>query len=293
MLLVLRFLPRMEIFIGYQVTDCSSPLDSGVTWTSVGNGLQAIPPIELADGRIVSSTATNLMASSDGGLTWTAIGAALPFAPQRVIYSATRQAFFISKWDCGNVVLSDAIAKLDYAVVTPTPTPTPIHATHGDNFGKSGQHDLRQSLDRDLVLDQRNLMHRVGRVDGDEGDQRYPYGIADKHYDLHADLHREWRYVRSGQYDGSGECRPAPVSGVCGSANGTTASSKPSTNLCSAGTASSVAGSGPWTWSCGGSNGGTTASCSASLTAQTPTPTCRRGAGQRRVRIGERHDGIV
>src|SRR5262249_138208 len=31
----------------------------------------------------------------------------------------------------------------------------------------------------------------------------------------------------------------APVSGVCGPANGTTASSKPSTNLCSAGTASS------------------------------------------------------
>src|SRR5262249_16952563 len=51
---------------------------------------------------------------------------------------------------------------------------------------------------------------------------------------------------------------PAAVSGVCGSANGTTASAKPSANLCSAGTASSVAGSGPWTWSCGGSNGGTT-----------------------------------
>src|SRR5204862_6928864 len=31
-----------------------------------------------------------------------------------------------------------------------------------------------------------------------------------------------------------------------------------------AGTASSVAGSGPWTWSCGGSNGGASASCSAS-----------------------------
>src|SRR5204863_10057517 len=59
---------------------------------------------------------------------------------------------------------------------------------------------------------------------------------------------------------------PAPVSGVCGSANGTTVSSAPSTNLCSAGTASSVAGSGPWTWSCGGSNGGTSASCSASVT---------------------------
>ena len=71
-----------------------------------------------------------------------------------------------------------------------------------------------------------------------------------------------------------------PVSGVCGSANGTKVSSKPSANLCSAGTASSVAGSGPWTWSCGGSNSGATATCTASLATpttrhptSTPTPT--------------------
>jgi hypothetical protein len=51
-------------------------------------------------------------------------------------------------------------------------------------------------------------MHRLGRVERDEADQRHPRGIADKHYDLHADLHRERRYVRSSQYDGSGECRP-------------------------------------------------------------------------------------
>ena len=55
------------------------------------------------------------------------------------------------------------------------------------------------------------------------------------------------------------------VNGVCGSANGTTVSSAPTADLCTAGTASSVEGSGPWTWSCAGSNSGTTASCSASL----------------------------
>jgi hypothetical protein len=81
-------------------------------------------------------------------------------------------------------------------------------ATHGDNCGKSGQHDVRQSLDRDLVLDQRNFMHGRGRLDGGEGAQRYPDGIAAKYYDLHADVHREqWHLARS-QYDGSGECRP-------------------------------------------------------------------------------------
>ena len=57
------------------------------------------------------------------------------------------------------------------------------------------------------------------------------------------------------------------VNGTCGSSNGATLTSAPTTNLCSAGTASTITGSGPWRWNCAGSNGGTTASCSASLQA--------------------------
>ena len=52
------------------------------------------------------------------------------------------------------------------------------------------------------------------------------------------------------------------VNGACGSSNGATLASAPTTNLCSAGTASAVTGTGPWNWTCAGS-GGTTASCSA------------------------------
>ena len=48
-------------------------------------------------------------------------------------------------------------------------------------------------------------MHGFGWLDGDEGDQRYAYGIAKKHYDLHADLHRQERQVRSSQHDSNGE----------------------------------------------------------------------------------------
>jgi len=58
------------------------------------------------------------------------------------------------------------------------------------------------------------------------------------------------------------------VNGSCGSANGTTVSSAPSSNLCSAGTASGVVGTGPWNWVCTSSSG-TTASCVASKTATT------------------------
>lgn len=54
----------------------------------------------------------------------------------------------------------------------------------------------------------------------------------------------------------------ASVNGACGSANGTSVGSAPTANLCSTGTASAVSGSGPWTWTCAGSDGGTSASCS-------------------------------
>ena len=77
---------------------------------------------------------------------------------------------------------------------------------------------------------------------------------------------------------------PAPVSGACGSANGTQASSAPSANLCSKGTSSSVAGSGPWTWSCGGSNGGTSASCSAPKSGSTAGSGSTPGSGSRLAR---------
>jgi hypothetical protein len=54
-----------------------------------------------------------------------------------------------------------------------------------------------------------------------------------------------------------------PVNGVCGSSSGVPATSTPSANLCSAGTASAVNGTGPWNWTCAGMNGGSTTSCSA------------------------------
>ncbi len=64
---------------------------------------------------------------------------------------------------------------------------------------------------------------------------------------------------------------PSPIDGVCGAANNTSVSSAPTTGLCTLGTASSVSGSGPFTWSCAGSNGGVAANCSATKTV-TVTP---------------------
>jgi hypothetical protein len=63
-----------------------------------------------------------------------------------------------------------------------------------------------------------------------------------------------------------------PINGSCGSSNLQSFASAPTTNLCSAGTASTVAKSGSsWLWVCNGSNGGTNASCSAQVTVVPPT----------------------
>ncbi len=58
------------------------------------------------------------------------------------------------------------------------------------------------------------------------------------------------------------------VNGVCGTANGTTVTSAPTTNLCSVGTAAAFSGSvdsGSWIWACTGTNGGQAVPCSAYL----------------------------
>jgi hypothetical protein len=53
------------------------------------------------------------------------------------------------------------------------------------------------------------------------------------------------------------------VDGVCGIVNGTEQSQAPSSDLCSSGNPTQVVGSGPWTWSCNGSNGGINSACEA------------------------------
>jgi subtilisin family serine protease len=56
---------------------------------------------------------------------------------------------------------------------------------------------------------------------------------------------------------------PPPLNGLCGSANGQTYNTAPTANLCSAGTTSTITGTGPWYWTCNGQNGGSTANCGA------------------------------
>lgn len=76
-----------------------------------------------------------------------------------------------------------------------------------------------------------------------------------------------WTCLWQNGWSNSSTCSYAnpvcPVNGVCGSSNGGYFASAPTSGLCSAGNPTAVSGSGPYSWSCTGINGGTTASCSA------------------------------
>jgi len=73
---------------------------------------------------------------------------------------------------------------------------------------------------------------------------------------------------------------PAPVNGACGNSHGGTFTSKPATGLCSAGSAINETGTGPWSWTCQGSHGGTDSPvCTASLQAWDATASASPAQG--------------
>lgn len=70
------------------------------------------------------------------------------------------------------------------------------------------------------------------------------------------------RLVSAGYTYGPGN---TVTNGACGTADGVAVAIAPTLNLCAAGSVSQFAGTGPWTWTCLGVNGGTPASCAAPL----------------------------
>lgn len=66
------------------------------------------------------------------------------------------------------------------------------------------------------------------------------------------------------------------INGACGSSSGGAFLTTPTSNLCASGSATTVNGTGPWTWGCNGLNGGTSTAadaCTASKTADSTAPT--------------------
>jgi hypothetical protein len=101
---------------GHQAGGLYRSTDQGQTFIAVAaaNEARSVEPIELPDGRIVTVGDTTLVVSADQGETWQPLADALPFTPNGVSYSAYRNAFYVWQWDCGEVVLADAIARFGY-----------------------------------------------------------------------------------------------------------------------------------------------------------------------------------
>jgi hypothetical protein len=70
---------------------------------------------------------------------------------------------------------------------------------------------------------------------------------------------------------GAFEFISGPVNGACGPADDGTFDTAPTSGLCSSGTPTTVTGTGPWSWSCLGFNGGIDAQCSAGIKLYTLT----------------------
>jgi hypothetical protein len=62
-----------------------------------------------------------------------------------------------------------------------------------------------------------------------------------------------------------------PVNGQCGSSDGQAQGAAPATGLCTTGIGSTVTGTGPWSWTCNGTYGGSTANCTSTIDITAPT----------------------
>lgn len=79
-----------------------------------------------------------------------------------------------------------------------------------------------------------------------------------------------WKWSCEGKGKAKVMCESALMSdGICGAVNGTIQRAAPRSDLCASGQATEVTGSGPWMWSCVGSGGGNSVSCSAASQAHT------------------------
>jgi hypothetical protein len=101
---------------GHQAGGLYKSTDQGMSFMPVRapNEARSVEPIELPDGRIVTVGPSTLIASSNQGATWEPLLDPLPFTPFGVSYSPYRNAFYIWQWDCGMVVMDDAIARYGY-----------------------------------------------------------------------------------------------------------------------------------------------------------------------------------
>jgi hypothetical protein len=92
----------------------------GTSWTSLSCGATGAHPIaELPNNKLAILTSSNISISSDNGSTWSPAISNLPVSDASgITYNSVTGAFYIWRWDCGSVVLSNAIWRYDTMMQT-------------------------------------------------------------------------------------------------------------------------------------------------------------------------------
>jgi hypothetical protein len=86
----------------------------GTTWTQASDNILTAYPVQLPDGRILSIRGDHVVVSADQGANWDQVGETLPFQASGVVYSVKKKMLFIWQWDCGTIVLPNAIASAGF-----------------------------------------------------------------------------------------------------------------------------------------------------------------------------------
>lgn len=165
----------------------------------------------------------------------------------------------------------DWISKYGYdpgygGCVAPKHNPAEEWAEAFQMYVTSG-HDFRAAAAQSVMISQKYNWLKTNVFSGLEYDTALPqgtnagcndvYGTASQQPGyMHCDDDYVWDFTLPSGY----------VDGACGGANGASYWTAPTQGLCLQGGPSALTGSGPWSWSCQGLNGGEPAGCSASVT---------------------------
>jgi photosystem II stability/assembly factor-like uncharacterized protein len=88
--------------------------NDGASFTQASDGVLTAHPVELPDGRILAVRGDHVAVSADQGESFAPIGETLPFKAAGVIYSVAQRTLFVWQWDCGDIVLPNAIASAGF-----------------------------------------------------------------------------------------------------------------------------------------------------------------------------------
>lgn len=251
-------LNSQTVYVGTNGGGAFKTMNGGGSWAAVNSGLSNVNVLSLAidaiDSQVIyaGTFQGGIYRTSNGGTTWTTVNTgltdpvvlALAIDPtnSQIVYAATFHGVYKSINSGGNWGEVLAGVSVDSLAIDPGDSRILYAGTSGggvfrstDGGGSWGvtNNGLTTGIVKSVIIGPRDS------------------GI-----------------VYAGTWGGGvfSMTLPLPiVNGVCGNANSTAVSAKPTSNLCADNSMPEISGNGPWSWTCNGSHGGIDATCSAAV----------------------------